>query len=289
MEAIGISAAILSTASWAFATVLFDRLGKVIPYAGITFLKGTFSIVIMTLLIIPMGGLTALTLKAATILVISGIIGIGIGDSLFFHSLQDLGAKTQVLYFMLGQVVTMFLSFILLGDILSIRQYAGAVILLSGILIVIIGKQEDHPNKNRGIILGLLSILCYSFSSIMVKITIGDVQVLTATYYRMVAGTLSVLFIGVTTHNITPWIKPLSNCSILLQFIINVIVVTLGGFLLSMLAIKYTSVSITSILSAMEPVFVLLFAFIINHERATQREIIGSAIAILGLLIIITH
>lgn len=236
-----------------------------------------------------MGGLTALTLKAATILVISGIIGIGIGDSLFFHSLQDLGAKTQVLYFMLGQVVTMFLSFILLGDILSIRQYAGAVILLSGILIVIIGKQEDHPNKKRGIILGLLSILCYSFSSIMVKITIGDVQVLTATYYRMVAGTLSVLFIGVTTHNITPWIKPLSNCSILLQFIINVIVVTLGGFLLSMLAIKYTSVSITSILSAMEPVFVLLFAFIINHERATQREIIGSAIAILGLLIIITH
>lgn len=289
LEVIGFVAALASAASWAFCTVMFDRIGKVIPFAGITFLKGTFSIILMAFLTMFMGGFTSLTLEEGFYLALSGIIGIAIGDTLFFRSLQDLGAKVQVLYFMLGQIVTMFLSFLVLSEVLTLWQYIGALILLIGILIVTWGKQEDHPNKRRGIIGGFLSILCFSISTIMVKIYIGHIDVVTATFYRMVFGTIVVMFVGVTSKKIVTWVSPLRDKKILALFLLNVIVLTLGGFLLSMLAIKNISVSLASILSTTEPIFVLLFAWLINKEKATRNELVGAVVTILGLLMIILN
>ena len=99
MEWIGIIAALGSAASWACATVVFDRLGKLIPAAGMTFFKGLFSLVLMIILILCTGGFDHVSLHDFLFLALSGIIGISIGDTLFFRSLQDLGAKVQVLYF----------------------------------------------------------------------------------------------------------------------------------------------------------------------------------------------
>ena len=289
MEWIGIIAALGSAASWAFATVVFDRLGKVIPAAGMTFFKGLFSLVLMLILILCTGGFDALSLHDFFFLALSGIIGISIGDTLFFRSLQDLGAKVQVLYFMLGQIVTMLLSFLLLGEVLSIEEYVGAMILLCGIIIVTIGKQEDHPNKVRGIIGGFASILCFSISSIMVKVSIVNVGIPTATFWRMFFSTVSVMFIGFTSKRFMTWYTPLKQTKTLLLFLLNVVVITYGGFLLSMLAIKYITVSLASVLSATEPVFVLILAFLINHERVSKRELVGAAVTIAGLLIILLN
>ena len=289
LEWIGIIAALGSAASWAFATVVFDRLGKVIPAAGMTFFKGLFSLVLMLILILCTGGFDTLSLHDFFFLALSGIIGISIGDTLFFRSLQDLGAKVQVLYFMLGQIVTMLLSFLLLGEVLSVEEYVGAMILLCGIMIVTIGKQEDHPNKVRGIIGGFASILCFSISSIMVKVSIVDVGVPTATFWRMFFSTVSVMFIGFTSKRFVTWYTPLKQTRTLLLFLLNVVVITYGGFLLSMLAIKHITVSLASVLSATEPVFVLALAFLINHERVSRRELIGAAVTIAGLLMILLN
>lgn len=289
MEWIGIAAALGSAASWACATVVFDRLGKLMPAAGMTFFKGLFSLVLMVVLVLGSGGFDHVSLHDFIFLALSGIVGISIGDTLFFRSLQDLGAKVQVLYFMLGQVVTMVLSFLMLGEVLSVREYIGATILLCGIMVVTIGKQEDHPNKVRGILGGFASILCFSLSSIMVKVSIADVGVPTATFWRMFFSTVSIMFIGFTSKRFVTWYTPLKQTKTQLLFLMNVVIITYGGFLLSMLAIKLITVSLASVLSATEPVFVLILAFLINHERVSKRELIGAVITISGLLMIILN
>lgn len=289
MEWLGIIAALASAASWAFGTVVFERIGKVVPYAGITFLKSLFSVILMALLVVVVGDFKTVHLHDALVLVGSGIIGIAIGDTLFFKSLQDLGAKVQVLYFMLGQVVTMLLSFMLLGDALSLREYIGAMILLIGVVVVTWGKQEDHPNKVRGMVGGFLSILCFSVSTIMIKYTEEQIDVVSASFYRMLAGTVIMMFVGASTHSMKSWIEPLKSKKMLMLFLLNVFVITVGGFILSMYAIKHISVSLASILCTTEPVFVLLLAFLINHERVTRRELAGAVVTIIGLLIIVAY
>lgn len=289
MELIGILAAIASAASWACGTIVFDRLGKYVPPAGITFIKSSLSIVLLALLTLFTGGFTSVGIQDCALLAMSGIIGIAVGDTLFFKSLSDLGPKVQVLYFMLGQVITMLLSFLFLGEILSLQEYIGALTLLTGIVIVIWGKQEDHPNKLRGIIFGFLSILCFSVSSIVVKYTIADIDAISATFYRMFFGTIGILFVGVSSSKIKDWIQPLKQGRIFGLFLFNVLVITFGGFLLSMVAIKNISVSLASVLSTSEPVFVLLFAYLINKDKATRRELLGAAIAIVGLIIVLLY
>lgn len=284
---VGIIVALLSAASWAFATVVFDRIGKVVPYVGITFLKGIFSIILMIILLIFTGGLHDIGIWEFSFLALSGIIGISLGDSLFFKSLQDLGAKVQVIFFLLGQIFTMILSLLLLGELLSLEQYIGAIVLLTGIVIVIWGKQDNHPNKGQGIVCGLLSILCFSVSAIMVKMAIAEVEVITATFYRMLFGTIFTLGFGVVGKQLPSWIKPLKDKRLLILFILNVFVITYGGFLLSMVAIKLISVSLVSVLGTTEPVFVLLFAYLINKEKITKQEVIGTMITLIGLFIII--
>lgn len=284
---VGIIVALLSAASWAFATVVFDRIGKVVPYVGITFLKGIFSIILMIILLIFTGGLHDIGIWEFSFLALSGIIGISLGDSLFFKSLQDLGAKVQVIFFLLGQIFTMILSLLLLGELLSLEQYIGAVVLLTGIVIVIWGKQDNHPNKVRGIVCGLLSILCFSVSAIMVKMAIAEVEVISATFYRMLFGTIFTLGFGVVGKQLPSWIKPLKDKRLLILFILNVFVITYGGFLLSMVAVKLISVSLVSVLGTTEPVFVLLFAYLINKDKIAKQEVIGTMITLIGLFIII--
>lgn len=287
MAFFGILSALLSACSWAFGTITFERIGKVVPFVGITFLKGVFSIVLMILLLLFTGGLYPIGLWEFSFLALSGIIGITIGDSLFFKSLQDLGAKTQVIFFLLGQILTMVLSLLFLGELLSLEQYIGAFVLLSGVVVTTWGTQSNHPNKLRGIVFGLLSMTCFSVSAIMVKAAISDVPVITATFYRMLFGTIFTLGYGLASKNFSSWVKPLQDRKLLCLFIFNVIVITYGGFLLYMAAIKFISVALASVLSATEPIFVLLLAFLIMKEKASKRELIGTVITLIGLFLII--
>ena len=283
----GILSALLSAGSWAFGTITFERIGKKIPYVGLTFLKGIFSILLMLFLILITDGFYPIGWWEFLFLSLSGVIGITIGDSLFFKSLQDLGAKTQVIFFLLGQVLTMILSLLFLGELLSIEQYVGATILLVGVVVTTWGTQSDHPNKARGIFFGIISMLCFSVSAIMVKMAIAHVPVITATFYRMLFGTIFAFGYGITSHNIHNWILPLKDKRLLSLFVFNVVIITYGGFLLSMAAIKFISVALASVLSSTEPIFVIALSFILCKEKIHTREIIGALITLIGLSLII--
>lgn len=285
---IGIIAALLSAASWAVGTILFDKIGKTIPAAGMTFLKGLFSILFMSLLLC-IYGLQHLCTEELLLLAASGLIGIAIGDTFFFKSLQYLGAKMQVIYFMLGQVLTAFLSYLFLGEILSLVIYVGGLLVLIGVIMVIVGKQENHTNKIRGIIGGIMAMLCYSISPIILKGVITDISAVTATFYRMLFGTIFVLFGGAFSKSVKNWFAPLKDMRVLRLFLLNVMIVTYGGFLLSIVAIKYVDVALASVLATTEPIFVLLLSYILYKEKATWREILGTIITLSGVLIIIFH
>lgn len=283
----GILSALLSAGSWALGTILFEHIGKSVPFAGITFLKGIFSILLMILLLLCTGGLQPIGLQEFIYLSLSGITGIAIGDTLFFKSLQDLGAKTQVIFFLSGQILTMILSLLFLREQLTITQYTGATILLAGIITVTWGTQENHPDKWRGILCGTLSIICFSTSIIMVKTAIAHVEIITATFYRMIFGTIFTLGYGIAARNIKSWIRPLSDKKLLSLFILNVTIITYGGFLLATAAVKYISVTLASVLSTTEPLFVIILAYLITKEKITRREIIGTALTLAGLLLIV--
>jgi len=286
MFIVGVLIAILSAASWAMGTIIFDKIGKKMPAEGITFFKSAMSVLLMAALMLVFG-FEMPTGRQLLFLALSGLIGISIGDTLFFRSLQHLGVKMQVLYFILGQVLTVFLSYLFLGEILTLLQYIGAFVVIVGVLLVIFDKQDNRPNKFKGIIEGLLAMICYSVSIILIKSVLDDVSAVTATFYRMLFSVVFVLIGGLFGKKVKVWAEPLKQRNILTLFAVNAVIVTYGGFLMSVLALKYIDVSIASILSTTEPLFTLLFAFLINKDKPTKRELIGAAITFIGVLMMI--
>lgn len=286
MFTVGVLIAILSAASWAMGTILFEKIGKVMPAAGITFFKSAMSLVLMAILMLIFG-FEIPTGRQLLLLGISGVIGISVGDTLFFRSLQKLGVKMQVLYFILGQVLTVLLSYMFLGEILMLLQYIGAFIVIIGVLLVIFDKQDNRPNKVKGIIEGFLAMLCYSVSIILIKSVLEDISAVTATFYRMIFSVVFVLVGGLFGKQIKAWATPLRQRKTLTLFVLNAAIVTYGGFLMSVLALKYVDVSVASILSTTEPLFALLFAFLINKDKPTRKELIGAAITFVGVIMMI--
>jgi drug/metabolite transporter (DMT)-like permease len=220
------------------------------------------------------------------LLILSGLLGIALGDTFFFEALQDLGPHVLVLLLMLGQVVTVILAVLFLGETPTPIVWTGIMLVVVGIGIVLYPKLSDQQHKSRwrGIVFGLLSVLCMSVSLIIAKLGLASVSAIQATFIRMLSGTVGMLFFGIATRSLRYWVLPFRDLKLVSNFCIAVCVITFGGFWLSLVAIKYVDVSIANTLNSTEPLFILPLAAIFLKEKITLQAIIGTIIAVLGVV-----
>ena len=245
-------------------------------------------------------------------LALSGVIGIAIGDTLFFAALQRLGPFVLIVFLMLGQVLTAILGIAFLRERPPLHVWMGMFATLAGIACVLaVRYRQDKGNWSagvRGLALGAMFMACMSVSSVIAKPAIAEesrdtaveksldpagaerlhdpVPTLPATFIRMLAGTLGILLFGVATGKVGEWVNPVRDRRVAMLFLVGVSVVTFGGFWLSLVAIKHIPVAIASVLGASEVLFVLPLAAIFLKERIRLVEIVGALIAAGGVFII---
>ena len=255
-----------------------------------TLTKGIFGIGLLAILYV-LRGFEPIPLNAAGMLFISGIIGITVGDTLFFASLQYLGPKVQIIFFMMGQVLTAILGILILKELPFLVQWIGIFVTIIGVAIVLWNKifteSSNRKTNIRGIVFGILAMLCFSSAMIIAKQAMITVSALSAVMIRMIAGTLGMLIYGLFTKQIVTWLNPIQNRKMITFFFLSVFVVTYGGFWLGLVALKNLNVVIASTLGATEPLFVLPLALFILKERITFLEILGALFTTIGIIIIV--
>lgn len=288
---IGISAALGSAASWAVGSILFKRIGETVTPFGMTLSKGIVSIFLLGAVLLFIG-YDSISTSSVIMLCISGVLGITIGDTLFFAALRDLGPNTLIVFFMIGQIMTALLAVVFLGEIPPLKAWVGIVMTIIGIATVlwikIMGEGGKGATGIRGIILGALFMISMSFSVIIAKPALASMSTIWATFIRMTAGTLGMLAFGMATRKVGEWLNPLRETKIILFFIASVCVVTFGGFWLSIVAIKYVDVAIANTVGATEPLFIIPLALIYLKERISALEILGTLLAVCGVILICT-
>ncbi len=284
-RAIGISAALGSAASWAVGSLLFKRLGERISPLAMTLAKGGVSVVLLGLTLV-FTGYEGVERQPLLLLILSGLLGIALGDTFFFEALQDLGAHALVLLLMLGQVLTVVLAVLFLGETPTLSAWFGIVLVVLGIGIVLSAKlsREKQVFGLRGIAFGLLSVLCMSVSLIIAKKGLESISAIQATFIRMLSGTLGMLLFGMTTRRLGRWAMPFKDPNLACLFLVSVCVVTFGGFWLSLVAIKYVDVSIANTLNSTEPLFILPLTAIFLKEKIAFRAVVGTFITTVGIV-----
>lgn len=116
----GETAALTAAALWAIATVLFGRLGKTLSPLVLNLVKGGIAIAFISLTLVLRSG-TAPQLPGASVLwlVLSGAIGIGLGDTAYFSAVNHLGPRRALLMECLAPPLSAVLALVFLKETLS--------------------------------------------------------------------------------------------------------------------------------------------------------------------------
>lgn len=254
-----------------------------------TLAKGTVSAVLLGLALWLLGYET-LDHTDLAILTASGLLGIAAGDTFFFAALRDLGAYAVVVLLMLGQVLTVALAVVFLGERLSWGEQLGVGLTISGVgVVMFVQSRNEPPSKSRplGIFYGMLSCICMSTSLLVAKPVLASVPSIEATFVRMLSGMLGIWLFGILARQLSGFSELFRDIRLAGRFVASVCVITFGGFWLSLVSVKYLDVSIANTLNSTEPLFVLPLAVFFLKEKVTLLTVVGTLIATAGVAVLV--
>ena len=155
---------------------------------------------IMLFIIISVFGISlTLTFNQVSNLVISGILGLVLGDSFFFKSFQLIGARLGIIIMASVPVLSTILAYFFLNEIISFLGMFGMLLTITGILIVVLEKKSvtknNIPINKIGIFYGFLGALGQATGLIFAKYAFqgGDLNGFAASFIRLFSASLIIL------------------------------------------------------------------------------------------------
>ncbi len=289
VKVIGIAAALGSAAAWALGAILFKTLGERLSSPSMALVKSFISTILLGVVVLALG-IESTTTETLLILLASGALGIAVGDTLFFAALKDLAPQTLVILLTSGQVLTVLLAIVFLGEAPAGQTWIGIALVVAGTGVVLRASMAGQTGKSqlRGIAFGFLSVVCMAVSMIIAKKGLKQVSAMEGTLIRMSGGVLTMFILGLFNRQLQSWVTPFRDKRLLVRFVGSVCVVTFGGFWLSLLAVKHLDVSVANTLNSTEPLFVLPLAAILLKEKISFTAVGGALGTVAGIALICT-
>jgi len=288
---LGQTLALLAAVIWAFAVILFKRSGETVHPIALNLFKNLLAIVLFlpTLLMTGVPLIRQIPGSEYLLFILSGVLGIAIGDTCFFKSLNRLGAGWSAIVACMYSPFMIGLSFIWLGERLAPLHIVGVLLILSSVLLTIRLKESERIKRSDllwGVLWGVTATAVMAIGVMMIKPLLEEAPLLWAIEVRLVGGFVSLALI-------TP-LFPSGRRAISTLFSIRSWTYTVGGSFmgayLAMLAwlggMKFTQVSLASALNQTSTIFIFVFAAIFLHEPITPRRSVAILLAVCGALLI---
>ncbi len=285
---LGAFAALVSAFPWAPGPILFPQLGNKVSPLGMNLGKNVIGILYIGIILL-LAGIKAVGNREFLILGASGLLGIALGDTLFFKALIQLGPRLTVLLGTLGPVFTIILAVVFLREMPSFLAWIGILLTTTGVFWISwkrSPKKDVRKNWTSGIKYLLLSILCTSIGTILAKIGIPSVSALQALFIRFIGGTIGLTLYGLASRQLKICLAPFRDIHLLKFILLTVFIVIFGGFWLFLLSLKYIDASVATILNSTEPLFILPLTAFLLKEKISLQEIIGAIVVVSGVLLI---
>jgi uncharacterized membrane protein len=283
--------AITSALFWAVAVILFRLTGRSVRPLNLNLFKiilcsGLF---VITSLALREPLLPDVPLKTYGILLLSGVIGIGVSDTLYFASLNRLGAGLSAIVNCTYSPLVIVLATVFLGERMSLLQVLGVCLIIGAVLTIARGNHtapEKRRDLNIGIGLGMAAMLAMAVSIILMKPYLSEVPVVWATLVRTIGGLIllgGVFGLRSDRRSYTREILDRKNWKLLVSSSI------FGGYLAYwawMGGMKFTQASTAAALNQMSTVFIFILAVVLLREKATTGKLLALVLAVGGVLLV---
>ena len=288
---LGESLSLLTAAIWAFAVILFRKSGETVHPLALNAFKNSLAIALL-LPTLWFSGQTLFPQHSASVyltLFLSGIIGIGIGDTLFFNSLNRLGAGLTGIVLCLYSPFIIVFSYLFLNESLTNVQLIGALLIITAVFITTIQRKPIGVTKRNvlyGVIYGILASAAMATGVVIMKPLLSTHSVIWVAEIRLLGGMAALLLILIC-H---PGRRMIVNSLIRTHNWHYVLGGSFFGAYLAMIiwiaGIKYTQASVASALNQTSTIFIFIFAGLILKEPMNMRRTIGIVLAFSGAFLV---
>ncbi|NEQ41519.1 MAG: DMT family transporter [Okeania sp. SIO3I5] len=275
---------------WAISSAIYSLLGQKISPLKLNLFKGLIAIALIFLTLIISGKLqTELNLVTISLFLISGVLGIGLGDTAFFSALKNMGARRTLLMATLSPPMTALLGLIFLKEQLTFGAWCGILITGIGVAWVISertpGAAITNINIKQGIIWAILAEIANSSGAIISRFALlsSDISPLWSSLFRLTGGAIIVVLLLFLQRR-----KPskLGKINWSTKLIGGIFVTTFGGTYLGIwlqqISLKFAPVGIAQTLLATSPIFIIPIAAQMG-EKISIRSILGVLVAVVGI------
>jgi drug/metabolite transporter (DMT)-like permease len=295
--ALGEFAALSAAFLWALSSAIYSKLGKTLSPLLLNLSKGLVAVLLLSItIIIQAEPIPAIPIKPLIELSLSGAIGIGIGDTLYFETLRRLGVRLTLLLGVLTPSITAVLALLLLQEALSAWAWMGMILTLAGIAWVIQerssgGDSGARSQTRQGLIFGFITVLIFAASALLSRDALATTSVtpLWSALIRLGAGTLSLIIVVMFRPRALKQWKELGQKGVGLPLIGAAFLGTYLGIWLQQIGFKYAPAGIAQTMLATSPLFILGLARLAG-QKVTVQSWVGSAIALAGVsLLLLLH
>ena len=296
MPLLGETLALSAAITWAIALVLFKRCGDSIPPVALNLFKSTIGIALLAVTLLAMGeGLSVLApfqREDIYILIISGVLGIALADTIFLYALNLVGVGIISIVDCAYSPFAILFAFLMFSEKLTLYHYLGGGLILAGVFL-----SSRHPppaGRTRreitlGVLLSLVAMAMVTGGIVYAKpvLEVAGFPLLWATMIRLLFGTVALALLALASpRRRIHWaaFRPANvwwlsvPASILGAYLSMVCWV--GGF-------KYASASVAAILNQTSVVFALLLATWVLKEALTRRKLLAIVVALSGLVLML--
>lgn len=293
---------------WAVAVLLFRRSGEDLSPVALNTFKGAVGLALFSLTLLVLrrpffpgehGLADWLTLLG------SGALGIGIADSLFFASLNRLGATGSAIVDCVYSPFVVLSAFVYLGEPLHLSLGLALVLMVAAILLgfyrpagpTMLAPAPAHgapavtteprpASGHVGIVLGVVSMLLMAIGIVIAKPVLNRADVWWATPVRLLGGELVLLLLAAGS--------PLHRRAVLRAFrpgrhFRYALPSALFGSYLAMVlwiaGMKLTLASVAGILNQTSALFIPLFSALFLGEKLTARRGIAVGLGFAAALV----
>jgi len=292
---IGEFAALLTAFFWTITALTFTSASHKIGSLSVNFWRLVIGIILISLFVVIQGeNIIPLDVheKAWFWLLLSGVIGIFLGDLFLFKSFTITGPRVALLIMSISPPIAAVISWLTLGDSLSFYAIIGMFVTLSGIVLVILTKKANNEKGIKlkydriGVVYAVLGAVGQATGLVMSKIGLQYIEnPFVATQIRLYAGIVGFIILIFWIKRWTPVLNSLKNKRAFGTLSIGSFFGPFLGISFSLIAVKHTNPGIVQTITSITPILIIPFAILINKEKVGLMDIIGAIIAVFGVSI----
>jgi drug/metabolite transporter (DMT)-like permease len=288
-------AALGAAICWALSSLISAGPAGHLGSLAFNRIRQAFVAALLAVYVLASGTWSELTVAIVGPLLLSGLIGIFLGDTLLFAALNRIGPRRSGIVFALNAPIAAVLGFLMLGETLPLKAVAGILLTASGVILAILfGKRPSNSHVWEavkgplwiGVALGLGAATGQAVGSIVAKpIMASGTDPLLASMLRV--GTAAVC-LSVLMALPIPAVKargPLTLKVVAMTVLTGIVAMAIGMTLL-LFALSGGEVGIVSTLSATSPVIVLPMLWAVTGERPAAGAWVGAALVVIGMALI---